>query len=407
MPSTGQRIAWCMPGLESDRHPYSQMIDASSRQTVVHVTPTYVPVLGGTERFVERLSEVQEAAGHRVRVLTSSIGLPRRESSTSRSDPRVVRLPGFMVANTPVIPRMPLAIARLERDALVHVHIANVFTPEVVSAACRLRRLPCVAHLHLDPPPSSALSPLLRLYKPVALAAALRAAGAIIVFTDAQADEVARRYRVARHRIHVVPNGVDQEFLDAGLLPRQERTGAVRLLFVGRLGPTKNVEGLLNVIADLPGSTLDIVGDGPLRHRLERQAERLAAGRVTFHGTVKRSSLVARYREADVFVLPSAYEGMPLALLEAMACGLPAVASDITGIRELIEPGVTGELVPVGDTRSLRSTLERLIADSGQRSTMGTAATEAARSYSWRSVAEACEKIYATASAAPQRTSEV
>jgi glycosyltransferase involved in cell wall biosynthesis len=376
----------------AERQGHLQVPFEVSRPLVVHVTPTYPPVLGGTERFVQRLTEIRRSAGLPVRVLTSTIGLPAKPRRAA-SEPDVLRLPGFSVAHTPVIPRLPLALAKVERDAVIHLHIAHAFTPEVVAVVCRLRRMPYVAHLHLDAPPSGFLGPLLRLYKPAVLAAVLRSATAVVVFTNAQADEVAVAYRVEHHRIYVVPNGVDRQLVIP--VPRERPTEIARLLFVGRLGPTKNLEVLLDALAELPGPSLDIVGDGPLRQRLERQAERLAPGRVMFHGTLEGEALLARYRAADVFVLPSSREGMPLALLEAMASGLPAVATDISGIRELVVPGVTGELVPVNDVSGLRAAIDRLVADPRRREAMGRAALEAVRSHTWESAAEACERIYA------------
>jgi glycogen synthase len=166
-----------------------------------------------------------------------------------------------------------------------------------------------------------------------------------------------------------------------------------RLLAVGRLTAQKGVDVLLDALArpGLEGAVLDVVGDGDWRGRLEAQAGRLGlTGRVNFPGWRDRDALAAVYRAADVFVLPSRDEGMPNVLLEAMASGLPAVASRVAGAEDLVADGETGFLVPPDDPEALATALRRLIGDPALRAAMGARARmRAEREFSWRAAAAA------------------
>lgn len=191
----------------------------------------------------------------------------------------------------------------------------------------------------------------------------------------------------AKVPIAVIPNGVDFEhFQDA---PRQWQPA--RLLFVGRVVYQKGLDQLLQALAGLTEQawTLRIVGDGPSRAQLEAQAVDLdIASRVEFVGWKSGAELAAEYAAANLFAYASRHEGMPNALLEAMASGLPAVATRIAGNEELVLHGETGLLVPGGDITALRNGLAELMADPALRQRYGAAARKRVQArYSWHSVA--------------------
>ena len=137
---------------------------------------------------------------------------------------------------------------------------------------------------------------------------------------------------------------------------------------MGRLEREKGHSVLLDAIARLRdhGTTvqLDLVGDGTRLEALQWQARELGIDdRVTFSGAVGQDRIREHYRRADVFCLPSLGEGIPVVLMEALAMGLPAIASNTMGIPELIEDGVTGLLVPAGRPDELGHAIERLARD--------------------------------------------
>lgn len=154
------------------------------------------------------------------------------------------------------------------------------------------------------------------------------------------------------------------------------------VLAVGRHVAQKGFDLLLQawapVVATLPEARLRIVGDGPLRAEHERLARTLGVSS-SVEWLAPTPQIEALYREATVFVLPSRYEGMPLALLEAQALGVPAVAFDCpTGPAEIITPD-TGRLVPAGDVAQLSAALLELLQSPALRARMAAAAIERSR----------------------------
>ena len=197
----------------------------------------------------------------------------------------------------------------------------------------------------------------------------LRHAAAVIATTE---ELGARAAKLAR-RVEIIPNGVDLRLFQ----PRNaERAAGRRVLYVGRLSPEKNLGTLVEAAASAgTGLTLQLVGGGPLRVDLEAQA-RARGVPVEFPGVVEQAKLPAVYATADVFVLASFTEGHPKVLLEAMACGLPCVASDCAGNRSLITDGETGLLFDPHRPEELATRLRQVFADPALAARLGQTASE-------------------------------
>jgi len=361
---------------------------------VVHVSAHYPPFLGGLEKVVESLAVDRKMQGLEVDVLTSLDRHPATDPPGGADFVR--RLRSWEVAHTSIIPGLLGALLRLPRRSVVHLHIAQAFVPEVVYAAHLIRGLPYVAHLHLDVGPSGRAGFLLRAYQPLVLARVLQAAATVVVFTDEQRSAVSSKYGVDPTRIAVIPNGVDETFFYAGeRLPHSKP----RLLFVGRLSVQKN---LFQFIRALDGVSeqfeTTLVGEGELEAKLKQAVRDLGLQNVRFHGRADGAEVRDLYRKADVFVLPSQREGMPLVLLEALAMGLPIVATNVQGNRDLVADGQNGVLVPLGDPAALRRALLSVSGDAERYRRMSEASRRRARPYSWRAVGTEFEHIYAQAS---------
>jgi glycosyltransferase involved in cell wall biosynthesis len=179
-------------------------------------------------------------------------------------------------------------------------------------------------------------------------------------------------------RVSTVPNGVDLEERD-DRLPAGRSGGPLRALFVGRLTNWKGVETLLLAVARMPEVAATVVGDGPEHPHLVELGRQLGvAGRVRFTGRLAPDAVAREMRSAHVLVLTSLYEGLSHTLLEALAAGLPCVASRCGGNGEVIRDGVEGMLIDPQDVGALTGALGRLDRDEGLRLGMARAARERA-----------------------------
>ena len=204
---------------------------------------------------------------------------------------------------------------------------------------------------------------------------------ATVAVSLAVKEEIVRSEGIDPERIEVIANAIDGERFAPGDRQAARRSleldgNALILGGVGRLTEAKGFEHLLAATASVDASyQVMLVGDGPCLEDLTAQAEELAiSGRVHFLG--RRSELETLYPALDVFVLSSLREGSPNVLLEAMACGLPVIATRVGGVPELIDDEVEGLLIPPGDADALAGALRRLAGDPDLRFRLGKAARQ-------------------------------
>ena len=155
---------------------------------------------------------------------------------------------------------------------------------------------------------------------------------------------------------------------------------AVILLYVGRISTEKQLHHLRPVLEQVPGTRLALVGDGPALPDLETEFAGLPA---RFLGHMQGESLAQAYASADVFVFPSALESFGLVVLEAMAAGLPVVASRVGGVTDVVEEGRTGYTFEPGDVAALVEGVRRIAIDRAHRTAMGQAARAFAETLFW------------------------
>jgi glycosyltransferase involved in cell wall biosynthesis len=207
----------------------------------------------------------------------------------------------------------------------------------------------------------------------------------IIVPSSFLADVVAQ-WGIPRKRIHVIYNGVR----DYAGEPQPERSERTTVLAVGRLIRSKGFDVLLRALAivvrEIPDAQVVLLGDGPERSRLETLARRLdlAGTNVHFAGHVNPERVRAELAKAHAFALPSAHEGLPHAVLEAMAAECPVVATEVGGVPEIIRHNIDGLLVPFGDPVALAAALLRILHDRGLANQLSREAKRrATQEFSW------------------------
>jgi glycosyltransferase involved in cell wall biosynthesis len=212
------------------------------------------------------------------------------------------------------------------------------------------------------------------------------------VRTVAISREVARSIRAVygREPDAQIPNGVD---LAPGAAGWRQAHGFseddILIVSVARLDPQKNPLLLIGALPEDPHCHLLFTGDGALRDAVQRRT----GSRVHWLGV--RSDIPDLLTACDIFALASDYEGLPVAVIEAMAAGLPVVATAVGGVPELVEHEVNGLLVPARDGQALCGALSRLAADSGLRKAFGARARESARRFSAGRMIEAYADYFA------------
>ena len=198
----------------------------------------------------------------------------------------------------------------------------------------------------------------------------------------------------------VVPNGVDLARFSQGLGPLpQFRDGKLNLLFVGRLEKRKGLGILLRAYVQLkqriPQLRLIVVGDGRMRKGYESYIEAHNIPDIVMAGYVSPDELPRYHASADIFCAPNTgKESFGIVLLEAMAAGLPVVATDIPGFTQVVSPGRHGILVRRDDAVSLASAINLLADDPGLRARLGAEGRATAASYSWDRVVDQVVQVY-------------
>jgi glycosyltransferase involved in cell wall biosynthesis len=370
---------------------------------VAHVVATFPPYLGGTGNVAYHNALELARLGHRVRVVTAEVPLPREWSDDREIAVDRLATP-LRVGNAPLTPSL---LWRLGAADIVHLHWPYMFGAELTWLACRLRRQPYVMTYHIDLIGRGPRAPLFAAYQATWAPRLIRDARAIFAVSLDHFQSTAAAPTTARvgTPVREIANGVDLARFTPG--SREEARARLRLpadakiaLFVAALDRAHYYKGLSLLMAALrrlDDGTLVVVGDGDLRAGYEREATELGlAGRVRFAGAVGHDDLPEYYCAADATVLPSTHtESFGLVLVESLACGTPTVASDLPGVRSVVEHGRTGWLVPPGDVGQLADRLSALLSDPERRAAMGRDGRRRAElRYDWRRIARDLAAAY-------------
>lgn len=359
---------------------------------IAMVSPYSWDVPGGVNRHIEQLSRCLRERGHAVTVMAP--GGKSGEDFFSVGGSFAVYA-NRSVANISCGPRVYARIRRFmaqNRCDLLHLH--EPLIPSVSMLALLASRSANLGTFHAAREGGSSgyrlAAPLLR-----RLAGRLHVRAAV----SPAALDLVSRYFPGEYRI--LPNGVDtQRFTPQGSALPGLDPQRFYLLFVGRDEPRKGLQVLLQAL--------------PLIRREHPEVELLVVGTeerggkvegVHWLGRLESEEVPAAYRSARVMVVPAlGWESFGIVLLEAMACGLPVVASDIAGYRSVLRHGVEGVLVPPGDAAALARAVIELVEDGGKRDAMANAGLARAAEYSWHKLVVEVEAAYEEAVRAWKRT---
>ncbi|MDD5594879.1 MAG: glycosyltransferase family 4 protein [Candidatus Omnitrophica bacterium] len=200
--------------------------------------------------------------------------------------------------------------------------------------------------------------------------------------------------------IEVIPNGIDCNFFRSDFQARDKNV--IKMLFTGRITRQKGMEAFIKTLKQASGAikqnfSLQIIGEGPLKVPLQNLSHELfQENTVSFGSWVEKNKLLHEYQGADIFILPSLYEGMSNSLLEAMACGCMVIATDIAGSNELVKDGKNGFLFKPGDSNKLKEILISVLNnDLDVIQSMGRESRAIAEGYNWSNVSKRYEAYLA------------
>jgi glycosyltransferase involved in cell wall biosynthesis len=368
---------------------------------VAHLTATYPPYRGGAGTVAQNLARGLVARGHEVEVRTAG------GAGAASEDGVVVRRlrPRLAIGNAPLLP----GLTKLDGFDIVHLHYPFMFGAEALLAARvgRRRRAPLVVSYHNMLVGEGARAPIFRGYEATVGRALARRADRICVVSQEHAATVPY---LRPSQVVELPNGVDLEaFAPGDGAAERERLGlppdAVVALYVATLDRAHYLKRPDLAIDALAGASDDrlhlvMVGGGEAEADLRARAAAAGVGeRVHFAGEADHARLPSLLRAGDLFLLTSDLESFGIVLIEAMACGLPVIASDLPGIRAVVSDGEHGDLVPPGNAAGFAAALDRIAAlPPAERAALGAAGrARAEANYGWPGIVERLEGIYTEA----------
>jgi glycosyltransferase involved in cell wall biosynthesis len=219
----------------------------------------------------------------------------------------------------------------------------------------------------------------------------------LVTVSEAVASDIIRYDKIRREKVEIIYNGISIYDYDTRLSREEARkifnlpVNAVIVGTVGRLTEQKGHRYLIEALSNMKNGYVVITGDGPLRKELEVLAACLK-GKCIFTGTLNSTKIPAFLRALDIFCFPSIWEGLPSALIEAMAAGLPVIASDIPPHREVL--GDSGILVPAGEIGPLTNALKLLIEDASLRGILAQKSKKRSQIFSIKNTVNAYEDLF-------------
>ena len=389
-----------LPNVKAVTGPSVPIVPARNQITVAMVMSKAEASLGGTQKQALRLANELQSLGVSVFLLTKRKSRrPARDRREEWSDGvQIVRLPvtGLLPAWSFLFSLLIWACINRRSFQIIHAHNAAMGVISAIVAALTgkkvIVKIPSLKYVQYLT--GRNVSGRLRRW-------ILTRKTDRFIAVSTEMRRALLHAGIAREKLALIANGIEltSHCNTTEGAPRQQIAGESHrpvVLFVGRLVKEKGLERLLTVWASLPGHeqmTLMIVGDGPLKEGLECQTKNLRLlASVRFLG--HQAEVAQFYSVADVFVLPSITEGMSNALLEAMAAGLPVVASNVGGNKDVITHQQSGFLVDWDDTRLCARVLMTLCSDRELRQRIGNSARRQIRAFAIGDIAERYHGLY-------------
>ncbi|MEM3673144.1 MAG: glycosyltransferase family 4 protein [Candidatus Bathyarchaeia archaeon] len=379
---------------------------------ITQVTPRFPPAIGGVEEHVYRISVELARRGHRVTVITSNEvnhkTCPAKEEK--RNGVEVHRFPLFMpkvFREYWFIPGILKSLPHLKAD-VVHVHGYRCLSSCIALYLAHFEGVPVVFTPHGIYPPRSLTNAFLKTFFDLTLGRfMLNFSDKIIALTEHN-KKLLLRIGASKDKISVVPNGVNlEDFANIGRKDKQKvieelNANGPMLLYVGRIDWNKRIEKVVEamplILKKFSSAKFVIVGPDYANYanKLRQFGEKLGVEHaLIIKGSVPRKKLLALYSIADVFLMPSSYEGFGISLLEAMGSKIPVIASPGGGPSDILTHGVNAWLLKEASAIEIFKAVNLILTDKKMRENIVQNAFELVeKRYTWENVVDKLELVY-------------
>lgn len=371
---------------------------------IAQVSATFPPYMGGTGNVCYHNSLELAKLGHEVTVITSRY--PDEEYEYSDSI-KVVRFkPLFRLGNAPLIPKL----MTLEKFDIVHLHYPFIFGSELILLNTIFKKSALVVTYHQDLIFNGLLSYPANIYNLVVSDRVFSRAKKILTpsldhLFNSQVKYIAEKRKA---ELLELPNGVDTKifnpYIDCNDIRRMYNLVDKKVvLFVGALDKAHHFKGVTILIEafskiKLQETVLMVVGDGELKQNYQNLANKIGlSNRVVFTGRVSEHDLPKYYSISDLLVLPSisSSEVFGMVLIEAMACGKPVIATNLPGVRTVVDDGNNGYLIAPENVNDLASKIEYLLQNKDISKKFGEQGRKKVEKYySWEKIGKKLERAY-------------
>lgn len=366
---------------------------------IAYVVNTFPPYWSGTGVVAINLAQSLSALGHDIHVF-----IPETK------DNKDIQYSNFTIHKQHALIKIgqaPLTpgLLNIKRFDLIHLHFPYYFGGEISTLVSKFRNIPLVVTYHNDVIKPGISGYIVKFHTQLIAPWILRNADCIFAMSQKFATESRLLSQfIGDRKIEIIPQGVDTKRFcipaDQGEIPGLSKSKPI-VLFVRTLDQAHfhcGLEYLIKAMVEvMPECQLLVIGDGELRGYYENlSVEYGVSERVHFIGAIPNEKLPPFYSAASLFVLPSAEtENAGVVLLEAMACGIPVVATDVGGSKELVKDGINGLLVPPRNHSAIANAINFLISDKEVATEIGRRAREEVETNSsWEAVAKRVERIY-------------
>jgi len=356
------------------------------------VSDLYPAVVGGLGLHAHEMSKQQAKLGNEVTVYTSNTD--GRSVKEFKDDYNIIRFKtGLKIGGNSFIPMLFFKLFRTKNDFdIIHAHSHLFFSTNLCALVRRLGSSPLVITNHGL---ISQTVPMWvhKIYIPTVAKWTFKSANKIICYTENEKSLLVK-LGIDSDKIAVIHNGTDTDIF----APREKEKDNNQILWIGRFTPGKGVEYLIDafniLVKEYPDFKLLMIGRGHLKENIEQKIQDLNLGKnIIIREFVPNSELPEIYQSSDVFVLPSLNEGVPRTILEAMACGIPVVCTELPQLVNIVEG--CGLLVPVKDSQALAEGILRVVSNRDIAQKFGkNGRIKVVENYSWEDTVKKTIQLY-------------